>query len=99
MSYEKCKVCVTDKTECIFCPDNPEYVHIKRHSLFQAYVPACPLGYRDCISDPAYIKCYHSEWYKELYGDKIPYEAAEKCRKRIEEDPDGFCYNYDDEDK
>lgn len=97
--YNKCKECVTDKSLCTFCPDNPEYVHIERYSLFSAYKPTCPRGFSDCVRDPAYIKYNYPSLYAEYYGDKTPEEAAEGCRKRVEEDPDmeGFCY--DDEDK
>lgn len=95
----KCDKCVTDKFQCMFCPDNPEYVHIEKHSLFTAYKPVCPRGYTDCVRDPAYIKHHYPEWYKDLYGDKTPEEAAEVCRKRVEEDPNMYYYCYDDEDK
>ena len=60
---------------------------------FKDYIPTCPQGWDDCVCDPAYIKATYPEWYKELYGDMTPEEAAKKhC------DPtDEYCY--DDEDK
>jgi len=97
--YSRCDKCVTDKAQCVRCPENPKYANISRFSLFQAYIPTCPRGYTDCVNDPAYIKYYHSGWYKEIYGDKTPEEAAERCRKLVEEDPDMDYYCYDDEDK
>ncbi|MBO5953305.1 MAG: hypothetical protein J6Q53_04195 [Oscillospiraceae bacterium] len=68
----------------------------------QGYTPTCPRGYTDCIHDPAYIKFHHPEWYKELYGDMTPEEAALEengCYDSFEEDPDMKYYCYDDEDK
>lgn len=65
----------------------------------KGYDPMCPRGYTDCVNDPAYIQYTSPEYYKELYGDKSPYEAAEECRKSVEEDPDEKYYCYDDEDK
>lgn len=66
------------------------------------YKPTCPRGYRDCISDPAYIKANHSEWYKEMYGDLEPEEVIKlegNCLQRVKEDPNEEYYCYDDEDK
>ena len=98
-----CDKCVTDKSECKNCRNNAEVQKIlkslPKHNLFTAYVPVCPRGYTDCIYDPAYIHFHYPDWYKELYGDKIPEEAAEKCRQKVIEDPDEEYYCYDDEDK
>jgi hypothetical protein len=62
------------------------------------YKPTCKFGYENCIHDPAYIYSTYPEWYKELYGDKSPEEAAideeEGCVSCTEDN----CY-YDDEDK
>lgn len=62
------------------------------------YRPTCKFGCEDCIHDPAYIYSTYPEWYKELYGDKSPEEAAvdeeEGCAHCTEDN----CY-YDDEDK
>ena len=62
------------------------------------YKPTCKFGYENCIHDPAYIYSTYPEWYKELYGDKTPEEAAtdeeEGCISCTEDN----CY-YDDEDK
>ena len=95
----KCEKCVTPKDQCKLCRDNPIYSMVPLTSKFMAYMPTCPRGYKDCVCDPAYIKFYHPEWYKELYGDKTPYEAAEECRQAAIEDPDEEYYCYDDEDK
>jgi hypothetical protein len=56
------------------------------------YIPSCPYGYRDCISDPAYIRCYHPEWWEEL---GMPTEC--ECADEYEEGC--HCRYYDDEDK
>jgi hypothetical protein len=62
------------------------------------YRPTCKFGCEDCIHDPAYIYSTYPEWYKELYGDKSPEEAAvdkeEGCASCTEDD----CL-YDNEDK
>lgn len=60
------------------------------------YRPTCKFGWDDCINDPAYIYATYPEWYKELYGDKSPEEAAadEGCAHCTEQ-----CCHYDDEDK
>lgn len=62
------------------------------------YKPTCKFGWDNCINDPAYIYATYPEWYKELYGDKSPEEAAadedEGCAHCTEDN----CY-YDDEDK
>lgn len=63
------------------------------------YEPTCPRGYTDCVNDPAYIKSADDKWYKKLYGDKAPEEAAEECRQKFMKDPDEKYYCYDDEDK
>ncbi len=62
------------------------------------YRPTCKFGWDDCIYDPAYIYSTYPEWYKSLYGDMTPEEAALKFKKSC-------CFNctngdlYDDEDK
>lgn len=62
------------------------------------YRPTCKFGWDDCINDPAYIYATYPEWYKELYGDKSPEEAAtdedEGCAHCTEQ-----CCHYDNEDK
>ena len=99
----KCERCVSDKSWCSECRDNPEVQKIlaflPKQSCFMAYVPVCPRGYADCVYDPAYIHFHYPDWYKKLYGDKTPEEAAEKCRQKVIEDPDEENYCYDDEDK
>ena len=101
--YNKCDKCVSDKSWCTECIDHPEVQKIlkslPKQSCFMAYVPTCPRGYTDCVYDPAYIHFHYPDWYKELYGDKAPEEAAEKCRQKMLEDPNEEEYCYDDEDK
>lgn len=101
--WNKCDKCVSDKSLCSHCRDNPEVQKIlaslPKLSFFMNYVPVCPRGYLDCVYDPAYIHFHYPDWYKELYGDKTPEEAAEKCRQKMLEDPDEENYCYDDEDK
>lgn len=60
------------------------------------YKPTCKFGWDDCINDPAYIYATYPEWYKSLYGDMTPEEAAEDggCVHCTEQ-----CCYYDDEDK
>lgn len=88
-----CEKCVTDKSLCIICIDNPIYKDRPLRSYFQEYIPTCPQGYDDCVCDPAYIKFHYPEWYKELYGDITPEEAsAQDCDRNCSD-----CY--DDEDK
>lgn len=95
----KCEKCVADRKNCKDCKDNPVYANVPMGSKFMAYIPTCPRGYTDCVGDPAYIKYINPEWYKELYGNKTPYEAAEECRQAVIEDPDEEYYCYDNEDK
>ena len=67
-----------------------------------AYNPVCPRGYKDCVSDPAYLKCYHPAWYQTLYGDLTPVQALEVtngCMDAVRKDPNENFYCYDDEDK
>lgn len=56
------------------------------------YIPTCPMGYDDCIYDPAYVKQHHPEWYEHEYGDISPEEASSRyCSNN--------CDEYDWEDK
>lgn len=89
--------CMTDRKHCLNC--TKFYEKFTLQDYYKPYIPTCPRGYTDCVNDPAYIKYYHEEWYKDIYGELTPYEAAEKCRKAVEEDPDEEFYCYDDEDK
>ena len=95
MMNSKCDKCVTDRSLCDRCRDNPKYKDYPSRSRFQEYIPTCPYEYDDCIHDPAYIKFHYPEWYKELYGDMTPEEA---CIKQCCVDSD-YCDDYDDEDK
>ena len=100
IACQKCEKCVVkDEADCSQCADNFIYAAVPRQSFFQYYKPTCPRGYTDCVYDPAYIYFHYPDWYKELYGDKTPEEAAEKCRQKVIEDPDEENYCYDDEDK
>lgn len=54
---------------------------------------ACPYGYAGCISDPAYIRKWHPEWWIEL-GRPTRCECGHRLFDREEE-----CCYYDDEDK
>ncbi|MBO5424089.1 MAG: hypothetical protein J6A25_01090 [Lachnospiraceae bacterium] len=60
------------------------------------YKPTCKYGCIDCIYDPAYIKETYPRWYKSLFGEMTPLDAAcwdgtcADCRD---------CDKYDDEDK
>ena len=56
------------------------------------YIPSCPYGYMDCVSDPAYIRRYNPEWWEEL---GMPTECSQA--KYFEEGCS--CQWYDDEDK
>jgi hypothetical protein len=56
------------------------------------YIPSCPYGYTDCVSDPAYIRCYHPERWEKL---DMPTEC--ECADEYEEGCS--CRWYDDEDK
>ena len=96
---DKCNECVADKTFCEQCRDNIKYRDVPTRSYFKAYNPVCPLGEQYCVLDPAYIKYTDPDWYKELYGDITPEEAAltDNCGKNI--DVYGSCLDYDDEDK
>lgn len=58
----------------------------------EPYRPTCPYGYTDCISDPAYIRWNHPEWWEEL---GMPTEC--ECADEYEEGCS--CRYYDDEDK
>lgn len=100
MSGSKCKRCVNDKIFCERCIDNPVYQELlsKLKSFYMEYEPACPYGYEDCVSDPAYIKYYYPDWYKELYGEISPKEAISK-KNCWDEDDMQFCKWYDNEDK
>lgn len=92
---DKCDTCVTDKTLCDQCKDNPKYRNVPKQSFFAEYKPVCPFGMNDCVCDPAYIKHCDPEWYDELYGDIPPEEAVKHDCSRYSDPSE--CY--DDEDK
>ena len=102
----KCERCISDKSWCSECRDNPEVQKIlaslPKQSCFMYYIPVCPRGYVDCVCDPAYIKYHYPDWYASLYGDKAPEEAIFQkggCWDSFVNDPDEKYYCYDDEDK
>lgn len=104
--WNKCEKCISDKSWCSQCRDNPEVqkilMSLPTKSCFMAYVPVCPRGYVDCVCDPAYIQFHHPSWYKKLYGNKTPLEAIWEengCMDSYINDPDEKYYCYDDEDK
>lgn len=100
--YNRCERCVTDKTECVECIENPIYENIPRGSRFKAYNPVCPRGFTDCVYDPAYIYLYHNDWYHKLYGNISPEFAIyveNGCMESFLADPEMNYYCYDDEDK
>lgn len=89
----KCATCVNPDKSCDSCKDNPKFSDYPHRSYYMRYVPVCPQGYKDCVCDPAYIKCYHPKWYAKMYGNKLPEEVInESCNPE-----DEYCY--DDEDK
>ena len=98
----RCDKCVTDKSNCVSCRENPIYANVPTASQFTAYIPVCPRGYKDCVCDPAYIKYSDPDWYKSLFGTMTPKEAIFKeggCFERFQDDPNEEFYCYDDEDK
>ena len=98
----RCNECVTDRSKCNNCVDNPKYTDYPHNSLFMTYKPVCPRGYDDCVWDPAYIKFHSPNWYKDLYGEISPEEAIYEengCYEKFINDPNEKYYCYDDEDK
>ena len=63
--------------------------------LPEEYAPACPFGFGDCVSDPAYIRTYHPEWWIEL-GRPTRCDCG---YTQAEADHMISCPYYDDEDK
>ena len=59
----------------------------------EPYIPACPYGCSDCMSDPAYIRHYHNDWWIELGRPTVCKEGM-KCYEAGKD-----CPYYDDEDK
>lgn len=96
MKEVKCRFidkCIQDKRLCHKCTFNESLPKLASYLKF--YEPVCPKGYNDCVLDPAYIKYYYPDWYKDLYGNKTPVEVAlEECGGKALHDD---CY--DDEDK
>lgn len=60
--------------------NNIEYTD--RHKFIRSYEPVCPIGKEYCSNDPMFLKTYHSNIYKKLFGDKDVYQAIEMyCKK------------------
>lgn len=59
----------------------------------EEYPITCPYGYNGCISDPAYIRKYHPEWWIEL-GRPTTCSCGQELY-----DAEKECPYYDDEDK
>lgn len=98
----RCDKCKTSRSLCKDCRENPIYADIPKYTRFQAYVPACPRGYSDCIHDPAYILYKHPKLYKEVYGELPPKEAIKVeggCIDLMLDDPKEEDSCYDNEDR
>lgn len=61
----------------------------------EKYEPTCPRGHKDCIYDPAYIRCYYSPNMTEAEFE----EKKTNCIQRLNDDPEERYYCYDNEDK
>ena len=81
---KSCHMNCVNVEHCSHCTRNLDF-----SDYFKAYNPTCRFGYEDCIHDPAYIFCYHKEWYHELYGDILP-QDVESC------ECDGSDYDWED---
>ena len=71
----------------------PTTIRMEGENRFEEveYRPCCKHGYDDCIYDPAYIYNTYPDWYKKLYGAKLPEEiTCESC---------DHGERWDDEDK
>ena len=94
---ERCKRCININTElCDKCRNQSITAKYTKYSYFSCYKPVCPIGYKLCIHDPAYIQYFYPQRYTKLYGDLSPEEAAKLyCKRRIK---DGICRQYEVED-
>ena len=81
---KSCHMNCINVEHCSHCTRNLDF-----SDYFKAYDPTCRFGYEDCIPDPAYIFCYHKEWYHELYGDILP-QNVDSC------ECDGSDYDWED---
>lgn len=81
---KSCHMNCINVEHCSHCTRNLDF-----GDYFKAYNPTCRFGYEDCIHDPAYIFCYHKEWYHELYGDISP-QDVDSC------ECDGSDYDWED---
>ena len=81
---KSCHMNCINVEHCSHCTRNLDF-----SDYFKAYDTTCRFGYEDCIHDPAYIFCYHKEWYHELYGDILP-QNVDSC------ECDGSNYDWED---
>ena len=81
---KSCHMNCINVEHCSHCIRNLDF-----GDYFKASDPTCRFGYEDCIHDPAYIFCYHKEWYHELYGDILP-QNVDSC------ECDGSDYDWED---
>ena len=81
---KSCHMNCINVEHCSHCTRN-----LDLSDYFKAYDPTCHFGYEDCIHDPAYIFCYHKEWYHELYGNILP-QNVDSC------ECDGSDYDWED---
>ena len=81
------RACMNEGELCDSCSRNLAFT-----DYFKAYNPTCRFGHDDCVNDPAYIFCYHKQWYHEMWGDVLPQDVTD-CDSCAEGS------DYDDEDK
>lgn len=89
----KCDNCVTNKSLCNNCSDNPKYANIPKYSLYMEYLSCCPYGFPDCVYDPEYQKKYWDNFSEKDYEQSKNY--CNSIKKRF---PDN-CPYYDNKDK
>lgn len=70
-----------------------QVMHEIKRFFPEDYPITCPYGYDGCISDPAYIRKYHPEWWIELGRPTVCSCGKELYAQQKE------CPYYDDEDK
>ena len=83
---KSCHMNCINVEHCSHCTRNLDF-----SDYFKAYNPTCRFGYEDCIHDPAYILCYHKQWYHEMWGDTPTNEVTDCCQCN-----DGESYDWED---